>query len=293
MKKYLTMSSLGSNGRTGNIIFQINLLLYISDKYNYKILLTKEQNKMIKKFCLLDFDYIDNIQFIKYQEKEEFGDPKLDKFLENNQSNLDISGYFQNFKYLHHKYLKTMFNFDKYNNLNEHLLKYKPILVGIHIRLGDYITTYKNVFNSIANWSMDPNLIIKNIIDIYKRKFSNVKFLIFSDDIELCQQKFNIEDVEYNTLKNDSYTDLFMLSQCDHFILTNSTFGYWSYILNIIKNNNIKNTYCFFPDTFFLHDSEYGKYNNKIINSYFKNNMNVFLYSTSSLDIKHVSKVLG
>ena len=291
MKKYVTMSSLGSNGRTGNIIFQLNLLLYISDKYDYQILLTSEQNQMIKNFCLLDFELIKNTRFIDYQEKEEFGDLKLDQFLENNQLNLNINGYFQNFKYLDHKYLKTMFNFEKYNNLKEKLLNNKSILVGIHIRLGDYITTYKEIFNSVVNWSMDPNIIIKNIMNIFKGKFTNVKFLVFSDDIELCQKKLNIEEIEYNVLKNDSYTDLFMLSKCDHFILTNSTFGYWSYLLNII-NNNVKNTYCFFPNKFFLNESRHGKFNDKIIKSYFRKNMNVFLYSTNSLDINHVSKVI-
>ena len=73
-----------------------------------------------------------------------------------------------------------------------------------------------------------------------------------------------------------------MLSKCNHFILTNSSFGYWSYLLNIIRDNDIDNTYCFFPDKFFMNQSRYGKYNKKIINSYFRK-MNVFLYSTSHL----------
>ena len=287
MKKYLTMTLLGSNGRTGNILFQLNLLLYISEKYDYQILLTTEQNKMIKTFCLLDFEPIKNVKFIDYNENEEFGDPKLDKLLETNKLNLNINGYFQSFKYLDHKYLKTMFNFDKYIYLDQQLLKYNSVLVGIHIRLGDYITEYKYIFNSIIHWKIDPSIIIKNIMNIYKQKFTNVKFLVFSDDIKLCQQKLNIEELEYNNLNNNACTDLFMLSKCNHFILTNSTFGYWSYLLNIINTNKIENTYCFFPDKFFLDNSRYSKFNNKIIQSYFRKNMNVFLYSTNSLKFIH------
>ena len=42
-----------------------------------------------------------------------------------------------------------------------------------------------------------------------------------------------------------------------------------------------------------MNQSRYGKYNKKIINSYFRKKMNVFLYSTNSLDINHVSKVIS
>ena len=81
MKKYLTMSSLGNNGRNGNIFYQLNLLLYISDNYNYQILFSEEQINLLKKFCLLNFELIKNIRFIDYYETEEFGDNKLEIFL--------------------------------------------------------------------------------------------------------------------------------------------------------------------------------------------------------------------
>ena len=105
-----------------------------------------------------------------------------------------------------------MFNFDKYNHLNTNILKFNSVVVGIHIRLGDYISKYKDIFNSVVNWDLDPNIIINNIINIYINKFTNVKFLVFSDEIELCQKILTLDNLNYNILKNDSYDDMFMLS---------------------------------------------------------------------------------
>jgi hypothetical protein len=60
-------------------------------------------------------------------------------------------------------------------------------------------------------------------------------FLMFSDsakDLQLCREEFkscrNIAYVE----GNDDITDFCMLQQCDHQIISNSTFGWWAAWLN-------------------------------------------------------------
>ena len=66
-------------------------------------------------------------------------------------------------------------------------------------------------------------------------KYNNLKFIIFSDDIEWCKHKFNGTDVQFST-GNSSIIDFAMMSLCDHHILTRSSFSWWAAWLS--KNEN-------------------------------------------------------
>ena len=76
-------------------------------------------------------------------------------------------------------------------------------------------------------------------IDYYKEAMSkfdkkNTKFIVFSDDLEWCQENF--ENVEFSTGQED-YEDFYDMMLCDHNIIANSTFSWWSAWLN---NNESK-----------------------------------------------------
>jgi TFIIF-interacting CTD phosphatase-like protein len=66
-------------------------------------------------------------------------------------------------------------------------------------------------------------------MDIYK----NCSFLFISDDIEFVKQNY---PNSYYSIFNDEMIDLILMSLCDHNIIANSTFSWWSAWLN--KNNN-------------------------------------------------------
>ena len=64
---------------------------------------------------------------------------------------------------------------------------------------------------------------------------NNPQFYFFSDDLQWCIDKFNTQDnyhfVDINTGK-DSWQDMYLMSQCKHNIIANSSFSWWGAWLN-------------------------------------------------------------
>ena len=58
----------------------------------------------------------------------------------------------------------------------------------------------------------------------------NCFYIICSDDIEWCKDNFKIKNVYYSNEKY--YHDLFLMSCCEHNIIANSSFSWWSAYLN-------------------------------------------------------------
>ena len=66
----------------------------------------------------------------------------------------------------------------------------------------------------------------------------NITFFVFSDDIEWVKNNLclsNCEYVECNVGIN-SWQDMFLMSQCKHNIIANSSFSWWGAWLN--RNTN-------------------------------------------------------
>ena len=62
-------------------------------------------------------------------------------------------------------------------------------------------------------------------------KFQDVDFLFFSDDNTWAKENFTGENIMYSD-SNSAIIDFAMISQCDHHILANSSFSWWSAWLN-------------------------------------------------------------
>ena len=105
--------------------------------------------------------------------------------------------------------------------------------VGIHVRRGDYIR-YPDAF------PMCQPEYYHNAITFIRSKFSQLKYFVFSDDIEWCRKELSFVNnptfVENNE-KSEAYKDMWMMSECKHNIIANSTFSWWSGWLN---NNHEK-----------------------------------------------------
>mgnify|MGYP001570765663 FL=1 len=143
-----------------------------------------------------------------------------------------FSGYWQNEKYFKDIKDEIKKDFSFKNSVSE---KFVPILkaikdsasVCIHVRRGD------NVLNPISS-----KVFGYLEIDYYKKAFSmmeglvpNAKFFIFSDDIAWCIENFKfIPDVVFVSDKNneaDPSDDMQLMSNCSHFIISNSTLSWW------------------------------------------------------------------
>ena len=130
--------------------------------------------------------------------------------------------------------IKEIFSFPKFKNIKNITIAdeiNRTNSVAIHIRRGDYLD--------------DPALggLIKKeyyiaAIEYIRKKITNPKFYIFSNDIEWCKKNLKLENVcfiDWNKGK-ESYRDMQLMSLCKHNIIPNSTFSWWGAWLN--KNPN-------------------------------------------------------
>ena len=104
----------------------------------------------------------------------------------------------------------------------------KNNLVGIHFRFKDYETL--NVLGKIN--AILPKSYYKSAIELIRMKVENPKFLIFSDDRARAQQYiFDILE-EYTYCCGTEFEDFISLSECDHLIISASTFSWWAGFLS-------------------------------------------------------------
>lgn len=148
---------------------------------------------------------------------------------------LDMLGYFQSEHYWSHckKEVINQFQFEDHFAQNL-LLKYSELFIhsnvrtcSIHVRRGDYVNN-----DYYAETGMDY---YNKAIQIIKNNVPNVKFLIFSDDIEYCKGLFIGQDYVFME-GNSDIEDLFLGTQCHHNIGCNSSFSFWMAYLNKNKN---------------------------------------------------------
>lgn len=151
-----------------------------------------------------------------------------------------LDGYWQCDKYFDEvsDILRKEFKVKKDKDLNNEI--YKKIqendTVCVSIRRGDYITNdkYKKIF-----YVCNENYFNKAMA-YFKERNDKCKFFICSDDIEWAREYFkNRNDVFFETGKDDVFEKLKMMSLCNNFILSNSTFSWWAQYLSVAKNKKV------------------------------------------------------
>jgi len=68
-------------------------------------------------------------------------------------------------------------------------------------------------------------------IEIMKKTVLNPCFIVFSDDIEWCKKQDIFKGFLFENVGNTLSNKLFVMSKCSNFILSNSTFSFWSCFL--------------------------------------------------------------
>jgi len=147
-----------------------------------------------------------------------------------------LIGTFISYKYFNHnrEYILKLLDFN--SDTKKILIKYKSLFdnyttVSVHIRRGDFI---KNLH--LKKWCLLG-------IDYYKQAFDllslqkNIIFLFFYEDEESKQWILKnliplINNNKYKLISNLAHQDMFLMSQCNHNIIANSTFSYWGAYLN-------------------------------------------------------------
>ena len=168
-----------------------------------------------------------------------------------------LSGYWQSEKYFKNieANIREKFQFDEKKRddiafidlLN--CIREDSNSVSIHVRRGDYLVKknsidWKGVLYKMKDF-LTPSVNLGGVCTLMYymnalKYFNNANtqpvYYIFSDDIQWCRENFSFVQskcvfVDINKGK-DSYWDMYLMSQCKHNIIANSSFSWWGAWLN-------------------------------------------------------------
>lgn len=103
-----------------------------------------------------------------------------------------------------------------------------PESIAIHIRRTDYLTPKnKKIFNEVG-----LNYYRKAIEFMQSELGEQIKFFVFSDDLEWSKKNMSFLNNPIWVEKGQDYEDIYLMAMCKHQITANSTFSWWSAMKN-------------------------------------------------------------
>lgn len=164
------------------------------------------------------------------------------------KNNLCIVGRWQSEDYFkkHKDFILKEFAWSKFtpNNYSQNLINQfrNNTLISIQVRRGDYINHPEysvSIGGLTSNYYIEAMTKMKSFFD----ETVKLKFLVISDDIEWCELNFAISDdiifVKQEKSKVGYVSDLWLLTQCQHSIISNSTFAWWGAWLAEKKHSRV------------------------------------------------------
>jgi hypothetical protein len=259
----ITHNKIGYNGRLGNQLFIYATLVSLREKLGIEIGIPSENckklinasydmhhNFWVESKCFL-YDYfeitapqIDYHYPIVYTEAKHGYNQELYSIGTND---ISIDGYFQSWKYFNEykSLVKKEFRFkeDVIQNVKGRLdgIKNK---ISIHIRLGDALA-HPNIFKLNTDY-------ITNILSEFNEECN---YIIFSDNFEYIRDWFP-DDSSVHFMNYNEIESLYLMTQCDHFILSPSTFSWWGAYLGEKENSKV-----YSPDWWFNDGRDYADLN--------------------------------
>lgn len=214
-------------------VFDIHVDSSSRNRINFFIALNKAKIPFIFKRILGRLHKSKYLFITKYKQSSPYS---FDNVLsEINTESIYFDGFWQNHKYLKDIRLTILEHYKfKLPDEFENDFYLKKILnsnsVSIHIRRGDYLDPKFAELNVIQN-----NDYYNRAIEYIKTQCVNPIFFIFTDDLKWAKENFVSNDfifVEGN-INHLAYLDIYLMNQCKHNIIANSTFSWWGAWLNI------------------------------------------------------------
>jgi len=264
----LSFPRLGDYGYLGNAMFQYSALLGIADKHGYNpvydydktgtMVTLHEHFKISKAENMEHWKQVHGIKRVwkephfhfsesAFQEKPSISSERKNKLGIVNQEtpiikdDTGLNGYFQSEKYFKHieDTIRSEFKFneevrkdceEKMNSVRD---SEDTVVVSIHVRLGDY-KVLEHVYVPLVKTPY-----YQQAIGYMNNEFGeNIKFIIFSDEPEICKQMFQGENLIFAE-GGSQLQDMCLMSLCDHNIIANSSFSWWGAWLNENENKKV------------------------------------------------------
>lgn len=239
-------------GRTGNMMFQIANAYAQSLKFNRQFVVPSNESST---------GHLENTLFRKLDFFIKLSDQVIGTFYKDlpfefssellPEDNIPTAyrGWVQSEKYFsqYSEHIKDLFTYPK-----EFLTKvfhHYPFFINqtvaaISVRRGDYLTFP----------TRHPVVSKEYLIEAYKRLPDHDVLLVMSDDPQWCRDNLSFKNMVISD--NNNFWDaegIWLLSLCDHFIISNSTFSWWGAYLSRSDNKKVIAPECWFgPDINFL-----------------------------------------
>ena len=231
-------SGLGANGRFGNQMFQYAALFSIAQENNSSLIIPdsverhdfplKGRYEILEAFPNLSAklespEKLSSETRAQYRERGFSYDPNFRLI----KPNIDLHGYFQSEMYFkeYREQLLHEFKFSKSieSSSKEKIDDIKTFtgnsgLCAVHIRRGDYQNNPEYHTNLSGEYY---NAAVQHMVST----FENVQPVIFSDDVEWCQN--NLPAGMVYSGAESQFQDMCMMSLCDYHIIANSSFSWW------------------------------------------------------------------
>lgn len=151
------------------------------------------------------------------------------------------TGYFQSEKYFENvkeEVKQVFYHPELIQEGNEELLKriQNGNSVCLHVRLGDYV---ENETARKKHYVCTPDY-YKKAIDQAKKEIKDPAFFVFTNNVQEARKIFSDHpELIYSENDNDAISDMQLMMQCRHFIISNSTFSWWAQYLSRNKGKTV------------------------------------------------------
>jgi hypothetical protein len=141
-----------------------------------------------------------------------------------------MTGFYQRYEYTESLYCRLVFKREcEYRGLGSHERIAATNSVAVHVRGGDILLPDKRAtIGSVCDASY-----YRAAMEELGRKTANPRFFVFSNDRPHAEKVLpdeilrRAEFVSDDTNASDPGCDLFLMSECAHFIIANSTYSWW------------------------------------------------------------------
>ena len=220
---------------------------FLLDNFNLRVDIANERiiNNFISNKRRLLLKFLLNQHRMIYEE-ELFN---FDSSIFQLKGNIYLNGYWQNENYFldHRKTIVHDFKLKNHlSNENDSILDdvKNSNSVSIHIRRGD-IAEDSKLNEKIGTVPLNY---YKKAVDDISKYHDNLKFFIFSDNITWTKKNFKINQNHSYVADNSPQYDMFLMINCKHNIIANSTYSWWGAWLNENTNKKIYAPKIWFKD---------------------------------------------
>jgi hypothetical protein len=211
---------LGNGGRLGNQLFNYAALIGMADKHGHKLALPEW--KYAEYF---DYEFPSGeANGFEYHETTFHYNQEYVNGLKDIETDYNLKGYFQSILYWEHceDKVKAALKFkpDFIQQVrNDFEQVFDKQTIAISVRRGDY--------RGNPNYRLLPVAHYIHALFEHFPDWQEYNIIFFSDDVPWCRVHFDCLPNAYFSENNSDIEDICLMTQCDHFLVANSTFSWF------------------------------------------------------------------